>query len=343
METAAIDELLRRIAAFGLHEGVDITIELGDEDWTRLLQLVRVHRLSGLLSGAVRTGSAKLDGARRAKVDDLHRQMTARVLLLETMLVSVAGLLDAEAVPFRLLKGPAAAALYPDPIWRPYVDIDILVPGERFADSARILDHAGYRRRNDGLGEAFDRRFGKGATLRHQQTGVNVDLHRTLVAGPYGFLIEPADLFARTGEVEVVGASLPTMGREARFIHACISTVLSDARPKLITVRDVAQYLRTENLDPGQVDNLCERWRLRGVVATAVAVAKETLEVSDDRLRITEAERIPVPERLARWAYAGQDKRWRRQALTASVFVPGWANRMAYLRSVIGARGLDVT
>ena len=166
MESPAIDALLRRVAAFGLDDLLAITIDVDDEQWHRFLQLVGAHRLSGLLNEAVGSGAPALDSGRRAEADEMHRRMTARGLLLETMLVSVAGLLDAEDVPLRVLKGPASAAFYPDPAWRPYVDIDLLVPGERWADAARILDGAGYRRRNAGLGEAFDRRFGKGATFR---------------------------------------------------------------------------------------------------------------------------------------------------------------------------------
>ena len=341
VESEAVDDLLRRVAAFGLHDDLDLAVDLDDDEWSRFLQLAGAHGLSGLLNEAVRTGSLSLDDDRRDEVDGIHREVAARVLLLETTLPSVAGLLDAGGVPFRVLKGPAAAALYPDPIWRPYVDIDLLVPGDRFAGAARILDRAGYRRRNAGLGEDFDRRFGKGATFCHETIGVNTDLHRTLVAGPYGFLIDPDDLFAGSATIDMAGVSLPAMAAEAQFIHSCISTMLSDARPKLITLRDVAEQLRVGVPDPARVDHLCERWRIGGVVSAAVDIAEETLDIHNEQ-GSTIATRAPHrAERIATWAYTGSRKRWRRQTLTAGLFVPGWTDRLTYLRSIVRARGLD--
>ena len=221
-----------------------------DEDWTRLLELVRAHRLSGLLSEVVRTSSFPLAESRRAEVRDIHRQMAARVLLLEATLVTVAGLLDTAGISFRVLKGPAAAALYPNPIWRPYVDIDVLVPGEDFADAARILDGMGYKRRNAGLGERFDRQFGKGATFGHED-----DRRECRPASdPGGWTVRLSD--RGSGPVCTTrrrstwpAASLPALDLEARFVHSCVSTVLSDARPKLITIRDVAEQFRSVELD----------------------------------------------------------------------------------------------
>ena len=341
VESETFDVLLRRVAAFGLHDDLDLAVDLGDDEWSGFLQLTRAHRLSGLLNEAVLTGSLSLEDERRMDVGDLHLEVAARVLLLETTLLSVVELLDASGVPFRVLKGPAAAARYSDPMWRPYVDIDLLVPGDRFADAARILDRTGYRRRNAGLGADFDRRFGKGATFHHETTGVNIDLHRTLVAGPYGFLIDPGDLFAGSARIDMAGVSLPALDLEAQFIHSCISTVLSDVRPKLITVRDVVQHLRVGVLDPPTVDDLCERWRIGDVVSAAVDLAEETLDVRKEQ-GSTIAPRAPHrAERIATWAYAGDRRRWRRQALTAGVFVPGWTDRLSYFRSVIRARGLD--
>ena len=172
-------------------------------------------------------------------------------------------------------------------------------------------------------------------------TGVNVDLHRTLVAGPYGFLIDPADMFAGSTTVDVGHVSLPALDRETQFIHTCISAVLSDARPKLITVRDVAQQLRASELDPHRVGDLCERWRIGGVVSAAVAATNEALGAGDHGVRLSVSARAPHTERVARWAYSSESKRWRRQTVTAAVFVPGWKNRAAYLRTVMRARGPD--
>ncbi len=342
METERYGAFLRRIASWGLFDGpAPLGPPSDDGEWSQFLQRVAAHRLSGLLDAAIRGGDVAVDDRRAAEVEDLHRRVSTKVLLLDTTLVRVAATLSDRAIPLRVLKGPATAALYPDPLWRPYVDVDLLVPGDRFADAADALADLGYRRRSVELRPGFDRQFGKGATF-HREADANLDLHRTLVAGPYAFLIDPASLFDRPSGFEVSGTRLEALSPEARFIHSCISATLSDATPKMITLRDVVQTYRNPELDVDEVRGLCEAWRIGQIVS-------EALEMVNAALALPEPARVPadlvvssasIRERVAGWGYRARNKRWRRQALTAIPFVPGWSDRVAYSRAVLTSRSI---
>ena len=312
-----------------------------DDEWGLLLRLVVAHQLSGLLDAAVRAGDLRVDEGRRSEVEDLHRRTSTRVLLLDTTLLAVAAELGNRDVPMRVLKGPATATLYPDPLWRPYVDVDLLVHGDRFADAAAALHDLGYQRRSVELRPDFDRRFGKGATY-HREAGASIDLHRTLVAGPYAFLIDPGSLFDRPTEFEVAGTCFEALSPEAGFIHSCISATLSDAQPKLITLRDVVQSYRNPELDTDEVRRLCDAWRIGHVVNTAAAAVNKVLEPPESARVPTDlaAPSASILERFARWGYRARHKRWRRQALLAVPFVPGWSDRVAYTRAVLTSRSI---
>ena len=342
VETEALDALLRHTAAFGLaNDRSPVDAPAPKADWEEFLDHVVAHRLSGLLEAAVRGGDIRVDASKRAEVTALHRQISARVLWLDTTLVRIVRASHVIDVPLRVLKGAALARLYPDPLWRPYLDIDLLVPGERFAEAADGLIDLGYHRRSVELGPGFDRRFGKGATFR-SQTEPTVDLHRTLVAGPYAFLIKPHDLFQHPSLAEVAGSTVPTIGPEATCILACLSATLSDAAPRLLTLRDVVESLRNPALDAERLRQLCERWHVTNTVGTAINAARTALSIDDHQLNTSFGlGRASVIERFATTAYRGDRHRWRRQAIGAVPFVPGWFGRLAYIRAILGARSSD--
>jgi hypothetical protein len=340
VETERCGALLRQIAGWGLvEERTRLDVPSADGEWSQFLQLVAAHRLSGLLDAAIRASDVTVDDRQVCDVENLHRRVSTKVLLLDTTLVRVAAELSKRDIPLRVLKGPAAAALYPDPLWRPYVDVDLLVPGDRFADAAGALADLGYQRRSIELRPGFDRRFGKGATF-HREAGANLDLHRTLVAGPYAFLIDPASLFDRPSAFDVSGTRLGALSPEARFIHSCISVMLSDAEPKLITLRDVVQTYRNPELDSDEVRQLCGAWRIGHVVGAAANTVNTILALPESACLPIDlvAPSASITERVAAWGYRAQKRRWRRQALTAIPFVQGWSDRAAYLRAVLTSR-----
>ncbi|MCP6423258.1 nucleotidyltransferase family protein, partial [Klebsiella pneumoniae] len=84
---------------------------------------------------------------------------------------------------------------YPSPALRSYGDIDLLVRAGQLAAAVDALAGAGAHRHHAEAHAGFDRRFAKAVGLTGPH-GVAIDLHRTLVVGPAGFLIDLDDLFA---------------------------------------------------------------------------------------------------------------------------------------------------
>ena len=132
---------------------------------------------------------------------------------LERWTLEVVQLFADAAIEVRLLKGPAVAHLdYPDPAWRAFGDIDVLVPSAQYDDAIRALLAVGGRRRSQEVRPGFDRRFGKGACVT-LLNGVQVDVHRTLASGPFGLTVDLG--------VEILSSQLQHIRSIGSTQHAC--------------------------------------------------------------------------------------------------------------------------
>lgn len=329
--------LLELISGHGLVPDRHLIPPTGDE-WENFLIGAEWHGLTGLLARAVETGDLDLTGSRVADVHDAHRNAMRRTLLLDASLVEVTKQFVAHGIDYRCLKGSAHAhLLYPDASLRTYVDVDLLVTGEAFGDAAHVLTDLGMERTSPELRPGFDREFGKGATFRRPGV-VAVDLHRTLIAGPYAFLIPPDMLFSRRDEFFVAGRRVAALGAEERCIHACIHGTLSDQQPKLISVRDVVQCMSDPRLDNDRLRTVAVAWRATALIARATTMAQRIVPLGGPNIVPAWLADEP-PSRRQRFvlrAYDANGHRWRRQALAAVPFVHR-GGRFRYFRAVLGA------
>jgi hypothetical protein len=104
-----------------------------------------------------------------------------------------------------------------------------------------------------------------------------VDLHRTLVVGPFGLWIDLDELFAGTALFSVGGRTLRRLDDSSLFLHACIHASLGWWPPLLMPVRDVAQVASSAKVDWGVVAERTRRWRLSSVVRHALETASDML------------------------------------------------------------------
>lgn len=117
---------------------------------------------------------------------------------------SVVSALAAAGVPSILLRGPAVARwLYEEESGRPYADVDLLVPAERFPQARPVLRAAGFTE------SQLERRFARdrpahAETWARQADGASVDLHRTAI----GIGASPALVW----ETIISGAEAMTLG-----------------------------------------------------------------------------------------------------------------------------------
>jgi hypothetical protein len=338
------------IAGFGLPGAARFPASpLDPAAWRVLTAEVGQQRIEGLLAAAAARGALAVTEDQHEEIRDAARSRAGVDLKLGRDLLTAASVLRAAGVAFRVLKGLAwSHAYYPDPSWRGTGDVDLLVAADDWYTALDALGDAGARRSIPELNVGFDRRFGKEATLV-SASGWEIDLHRTLVVGPFGLWTDTDDLFRGADTVIIGGVDLPVLGPDEAFLHACYNAALGDDPPRLIAVRDVCQLALSDRLDPGAVAATARRWRGRAVVARALSLAREVLGVDLGDRPVTEpfaGFRPSLRDRSLLASYRGPGRGYTSQ-LTAVVALPGSRERLAYLRAVarpqpsyLAARGL---
>jgi hypothetical protein len=145
--------------------------------------------------------------------------------------------LDADDCPWAVLKGLTIARSYPRPDLRHALDLDVLVPPQRFEGVVDMLTSAGYRLLDRNWPVLAARMPGQ---LRLQsRTGVLIDLHWHLLNQP-----ELRDAFQLpTGELLQRAAPLPGIRLRAlappdRLIHTALHAALAGGN-RLLWLADV--------------------------------------------------------------------------------------------------------
>jgi hypothetical protein len=328
---------LRRIAAFGLPAPgeADEPVRPSELEARSLVRVAASQKMSGIALAAADAGRLELPPAARADLVDRHRAGMMWALGLERTLLRLADGFDAAGVRSVVLKGPSFAhSLYPDPSWRPFADLDVLVPTGQWRRACAILAEAGFRRDLPEPRPRFDERFGKAAS-HTDGSGHQVDLHRTLVLGPYGFLMDPAELFDRTTGFELGGRALRRLDGAATVIHACLHATLGSWPPLALPLRDVAQAAWGDDVDWDDLRALADRWRVLPVVAHALDASARWLAVGlpEAAATVTSIQPRPADRRLLR-AYTRRRRRGG-MALAAIPHVPGLRGRASYVRALL--------
>lgn len=330
--------LARRVASFGLSdEGSErLALSVPEESWSVLLVTLAQQRLTGLAVAGAEQGWLRLSSAEVEELLGRHRDAMLQALALERMLITLSGAFEEAGVEMVVLKGPALAhTIYPDPSWRPFADLDLLVRGRDWRQACQILADRGFRR---GLPEpraGFDVRFGKAAEFAGPD-GLTVDLHRTLVVGPFGLWVDPGELFEGTEPLRVGGRLLRRLDGSNLLLHACMHASLGWWPPLLMPVRDVAQVALSANVDWELLAEKARRWRLVAVVRHAFATASEMLGVSfPDEAKELMAIEPRREERRALDAYITNRRGRGGTALSTLRAIPGLRGKAAYVRALL--------
>jgi hypothetical protein len=325
------------LAGFGLPGASAPPAEpLGPEAWQALRLAVGHQRIEGLLAAAVEAGVWPMTCEQHDDVREAARARAKVDLCLERELLVVVRALEDAGLACRVLKGPAwAHSVYPDPAWRGFGDVDLLVRGDDWYRVIDVLQATGARRMLPELRPGFDRRFGKDATLV-ARSGWQLDLHRRLVVGPFGIWADEGDLFARPATLSIGGVTMATLNQEASFLHACYNAALADDPPRLIAVRDVCQVALAGTPEPRVVEEMARRWRAPAVIARALALAADVLGQELWHLPIAApfaTQRVTTRERALVASYRGPGRGYTSQLATV-VAIRGAGERLAYLRAL---------
>ncbi|MGZ4713257.1 MAG: nucleotidyltransferase family protein [Acidimicrobiia bacterium] len=301
------------------------------------LGLARDQRAVSVLAAARSAGRLELtDPDQAPALVAAHEAAMVQCLVLERALLDVVERLERAGVETRVLKGPAVAHLdYPDPAWRTFGDVDLLVRSERYDAAVRTLEEWGARRRSAEVRPGFDRRFGKGVCM-FGPGGVQVDVHRTLATGPFGVTSRMDRCFASADALDIGGVTLAALTRPLRFLHACQHAVLGDWPPRLVPLRDVAQLRPADDAALEIVLDIARDWRSTAVVADAVLTAERMLDLPRDFVGEWAARHVASRfERRALAAYQGPQRSYARQMAAAFPAVPGVGGKLAFARALL--------
>ncbi len=236
-----------------------------------------------------------------------HRfDMANRRAHIMAALAALAPALTAAGIPWAVLKGPVVAGYLPDPSQREFVDLDILVHGDRIAVALDALADAGAGHVNRNWA----------GPLRHGVAefpvfiaGMPIDVHWHLVGlrkDRRRFTIPVAAMLERAGPVawgDVVGHRLDA---EDNAIHVALHEGLGGAW-RLSGLRDVAAVAGAGDLDMDTVVRRAEDYGAGPVVGQVLDRCREVLDAAVPPQMVARL----APEaalRARRWV----DRRWSR-------------------------------
>jgi hypothetical protein len=334
---SAVRPWVRTIAGHGIgRSGTPAPPRLPAELEAELLSEVARQRVTGLALEAAVHGAVALSARARDDLYDRHERQLALDLRLEQLLGETADTLGRAGIAFRALKGPILAhALYARPELRSFGDVDILVSGPQFDEAVAALRELKFERRFLEPRPGFDARFSKGSCLERSD-GMEIDLHRTLAPGPFGVRIARHDLLAGDAmQVQLGTRTIEGLSRELAFVHACFHAVLGNHPPRLVPLRDVAEFL-SAGVDAGAVVNLVTAAKCEVVICRAVELLQSELGLAFDD-EISEWARqqlLSRRERLSLRAYEQHGPAYAVQAAASLWALPSMHERCAYVRAL---------
>lgn len=285
-------EFLRRGVRAGLDgESVDWSVasqasqnsDLSELDWECLLASAEWHGVIPLLAAAVHDSDAgSVPDEITERVAEESNDIGRRNIYLVSELTTVLDRLDdhgVEALPF---KGPALAAqVYGDVSWRPFADLDLLVPKRQADDVLEELLEAGYEPEQELTASERDqfRRTEYHHTLSSPDGVYQVEVHWRVAPERFPYPFDYDAMRERGVSVEIKGRSIPTLAPEDHLLVCCLHGC-RHRWEKLKWLVDVAAFAEHEAIavDWPTVFAEARRLGIERMVALALALARNLLD-----------------------------------------------------------------
>jgi Uncharacterised nucleotidyltransferase len=267
-----IDPLLLAVARAGLPGAAPPP----RDGWGDQLDAVMSHGLAGLFAASAAAGLVEIDADVAGRLQQQLDAEAVRAVQLEGELLRLEPAL--KHLGAVVLKGAVLAhAAYPDPLLRPFTDIDLLVPADRIEQAISVLAAYGYRRARPEPAPRYDARVGKAVALEHPG-GVVIDLHRTLAAGNAGEGIDVAEIVAGRHPIPIGGPhTVPAPSWEAHLVECALHAVVGDGLARPLSLRDIAEVAHHPSLDPGLAAELALRWQVAKLVGLGLRASRDGL------------------------------------------------------------------
>lgn len=299
-----------------------------------LVEAALHHGVGAHLLAAVERRELSLPQKEREALGLARARQALHGRLLRLELVTVAPVLDeACGTPPLLIKGAAVAQLRPDPRWRPFVDLDLVVPRAALGAATVALERLGYERGPEpwpGYGEchghevALSRRVGRRRLLAELHWRISDD--RAADALDHGRLASgavPLDPGDRSVLVPAGPAHLLVLA-----LH-----LLHEPAKRLLWIEDIALMARALSEPEWRAAfDLAEELGLGWVLHRGLDYAARYLGLARTR--------PSAPPRLPRWGplRAGERLEGWIAFQAGRVPVAGWQRSDGYLRSAVRAR-----
>ena len=280
---ARIDEAVSVIASSGLNGPRTDAVPFRPADareWNALLSRIRFERVNGLAVEAAATGALDLAEDQADELLRLHRAGMTWCLHAERKLLRLADAFDDAGIEYAVLKGPALAhTVYREPCLRAFADLDLLVRSQDYNRASALLTRIGHARSRPEPRPGWEARFGKASVHVDPDDGIEIDLHRTLVLGPFGQWIDADELMTNLDTFVVGGRTLPRLDDTGMFLNVALHAALGWAHPRIAPIRDCYELAASVSLDQRRLERWVSSWRLgaafervRDLVATQLAV-----------------------------------------------------------------------
>lgn len=316
------------------NDAINLSRFTGSE-FADLVSLCVHHRLLSELAASVERSVEPLGLEHRTPLERTLTTWQANSLLVERLAVRVADIFEHRDMPHRILKGVALANLVGEyPGQRMFADLDLVVPANRHTDAVEMLrSEFGAAVPIPEPRAGFAVAFGKAVTLRVGR--IEVDLHRTLLPGPFGGRIDTDDLFTSSCTFTVGSQNLSALGPAHLLLHAMYNAAAGDFPPRLGSIRDLVLVAERFDTSLPEAVAAATRWRGRALVQRAAELAVQTMHLPEDHV-LAPLVHIDVPrsELLYLRSYMSPNRGHQRE-LAGLIATPGVAARVRYARALI--------
>lgn len=259
-----LEAAMRLIASWGLDGPPAEPFGPSDaREWSDTLAAIRFERINGLAVEAAAAGALDLTDEQVDALLALHRDGMTWCLKAEQKLLRLADAFEAEGIGYAVLKGPALAhTVYEEPCLRPFGDLDLLVRSRDYDRAAALLGRLGHVRRRPEPRPGWEARFGKASVHIDPDDGIEVDLHRTLVLGPFGQWIDGGELMDHRATFPLGGREVSRLDDTGMLLNVALHAALGWADPRLMPLRDTAELDARGDVDLDRLAAWTERWHL---------------------------------------------------------------------------------
>jgi len=301
-------------------------------DWLSFATRERVVPLLYHLATSVEheLTATQLDTLERAQIE----AMTVAALL-DRQLVDVADILTELGIAFAALKGTATANLdYPDPSWRQYGDVDLLVAPGDLSAACRELARSGWHEWYP-LPRAHAP-FAHAVTLTRGR-GWELDVHQRLAHRAVGLRIPVEQLMRDRVGFELAGVEINALSANHRLVHAAVHAEMSRLESRrLSSVADVLLLATTHAAAADVVVDVVDEWRIRPLFERSIRRAFAEADLPVPATWETAMSRpLAQRDRMIEWAYGGGRRRPVREELAHLRLIQRPTERWTYLRSLL--------